>query len=271
MSQCRTLRSTLFGKVKLCYDQVTSSFGKRSFVHNRLVLFVPRLSRSASLIDCLVWSFGLAVAVKVSRTDQVNKKLTSSGELLLENPHEEVRLMKLLARGNDGKGHPNVLRLLDHTESGDLSWSVLEFASKGEFFDLISNGGRLTNADAAKYFAQLADGVSYMHAHRVVHLDLSLENMLLDGKNQVKICDFGMARQLQPIAVAKSEMELMRGRPGKIGYMAPEVFEGKAFDGRQADCFSLGVCLFMLLTGLPPFRLPSNSGQFLRTCMNLER
>ena len=137
------MRNTLFWKAKLCYDQVTSAFGEWKCACNRQIsqLVLTVVSR-------------LAVAVKMSRTDQVNKKLTSSGELLLEHPREELRLMELL-RGNQGKGHANILRVLSHTESGKFNWGMLAFCSKGEFFDMISNSGHMRDEDAVKYIGRL--------------------------------------------------------------------------------------------------------------------
>ncbi|OWZ23485.1 CAMK/CAMKL protein kinase [Phytophthora megakarya] len=87
----------------------------------------------------------------------------------------------------------------------------------------------------------MAKGLSFLHAHGVAHRDLSLENVLLkDG--HVKLCDFGLsadANQLSPDVV------------GKYYYMAPEIVQGGLYDPKQADVWSLGVLLFILLTGSP--------------------
>jgi serine/threonine protein kinase len=244
----------------------------------------------------------------------------------LEDPKEEIRLMNRLSLAG---GHAGILKLLAHIHHEHYQWTVLEFCSGGEFFDLIANGGRLPPAVAARYFRQVADAVDFMHSNNVAHLDLSLENLLLDGNDHVKICDFGMAREIKtrvittprhnsntssrcstptlpsPISSPSSltasssltsfdtsgpssmcmdddtdtdndtlatlgsteEVELFHGKPGKIGYMAPEVFEGKGFDGRAADVWSCGIMLFMMLTGIPPWKLPANSDERYRLIM----
>jgi len=212
---------------------------------------------------CLFFS----VAIKVSRLSLVNK-CTPNGDRLLEDPREEARIMSRLSLG---QGHPNVIKLLYQHEDAeaDVRYSVLEYASGGELFDVISSYGKLTNDQALEVFTQVLDGVYYLHQNRIVHLDLSLENLLLDSTSRIKICDFGMARELKLIdgkgKVQKQQgadaaddeeeqkFELMHGRPGKVGYMAPEIIAGQGFDGRAADVFSLGVTLFILLTGIPPF------------------
>jgi serine/threonine protein kinase len=111
----------------------------------------------------------------------------------------------------------------------------------------------------------------------VCHLDISLENLLLSDQDVVKICDFGLARELVPKKVTSAtddgnerdglqtaknclpEFELFRGAVGKNGYAAPEVFANAEYDGRKADVFSLGVVLFCMLTGLPPWSQPTAS------------
>lgn len=221
----RELRQTLFGTVSLAVDTRT----------------------------------GQTVAVKTSKLDQVKRRVTSSGEPLLEDPRAEQELMQLLAA--EGKAHRNVLQLLHHAEDSVSAHSVFEFMNGGELFDVIASSGRISGQQAQHYVAQIALGLQHLHAHGVAHLDLSLENVLVDRRagepDRLVICDFGMARRVV-------RGQLMSGRPGKLGCMAPEVFAGAAFDGRAADMFSLGVVIFMILTGLPPFRMPALSDERYR-------
>jgi 5'-AMP-activated protein kinase catalytic alpha subunit len=233
----RTLRKTLFGQVKLARD-------------------------TQNIKEC-------QVAVKLSRMTMVKLRSFSGGEPFLENPAEEIRIMTLLSAGG---GHPHLVLLLDSMFDKTMGhqWSVMEFCSGGDFFDLVANNGRLDSNLAARYFGQLVSAVEHMHRRKIVHLDLSMENLLLSNTKNgiVKICDFGMAREL------KVGNELLSGKPGKIGYMAPEVYEGKApFDGYAADMWNCGVMLFMMLTGTAPWREPSESDERYRIVMsgNIEK
>jgi len=110
-------------------------------------------------------------------------------------------------------------------------------------------------------FRQLVAGVQWMHSKRVCHLDLSLENVLLNEAGVVKIIDFGVCKLYKP---DNTEFRTPKGFVGKIGYCAPEVYYGKEFDGRKADVWSLGVILFVLLVGSPPYKQPCNSDNATR-------
>jgi len=110
---------------------------------------------------------------------------------------------------------------------------------------------------AKKYALQIVQAVYFMHCHGYCHLDLSLENVVWDKERDcMKLCDFGLCRRLN---ADNSNFEAATIRPGKKGYMAPEIYAYQRFDGQKADCFSLGVIIFILLTGFPPFTTPNAS------------
>jgi len=122
----------------------------------------------------------------------------------------------------------------------------MEYVQGGLLFDLcqlLSNMGE----DAGRFFLmQLLDSVEYMHNKQVVHRDLKLENILIDSDLNMKIADFGFASY-------KNVHDLSSYR-GTMTYMAPEIKEGKHYDGTQVDVFSIGVILFILVQGIFPFK-----------------
>jgi len=109
-------------------------------------------------------------------------------------------------------------------------------------------------------FKQCVKCISWMHNQGVVHLDLSLENTMLiapkEGSNVplCKIIDFGLAKQFN---INNHESYYFNERVGKTGYMSPEVYNKQKYDGRLADIWSLGVMLFMMLIGAPPYEIPT--------------
>jgi serine/threonine protein kinase len=120
------------------------------------------------------------------------------------------------------------------------------------------------------YFKQIAEGMSFLHRNNVVHLDLSLENVLLTADYRVKICDFGVARVVPPdfrFNVLSTD-DYTGTRPGKIAYMAPEVFASEPYSGKAADVFTLGVDLFILLTGVSPYSSPTPTDQRFHLIVN---
>lgn len=192
------------------------------------------------------------VAIKVCKKELIDTKKSLSGANVSEDVRNEARLMEYL----NTPGHRNVLKVVESFETEESYYLVMEYASRGEFYEIVSQAGRLDEEVARIYFKQLVDSVKYVHDHGVVHLDLSLENVLMDDIGVLKLCDFGLAKR----ALGKGrKFESSKNRPGKIQYMSPEIYSGVSYNGEKSDCFSLGVILFVILTGFPPFNVPSVS------------
>ena len=101
--------------------------------------------------------------------------------------------------------------------------------------------------DAGRFFAnQMLDAMEYMHSNRVVHRDLKLENILIDDNLNLKLADFGFA--------CYKNIDCLKSYRGTFTYMAPEIKEGKQYNGMQADIFSFAVILFIIVQGIFPFK-----------------
>jgi len=207
---------------------------------------------------------GAIVAIKVVSKDLVDNCMSASGKSVLEDIKNEAMLMKGLFSSMECC---HVIKFIDFFETDKEYWLVMQYAERGEFFDIISQCGRLDEEIAKLYFRQLCTGVQYLHEQDVVHLDLSLENLLMDCDARLVICDLGLARKVSDIEFPCSG----HVKPGKIRYMAPEVFAGKSFSGFKADVFSAGVILWMMLTGSPPFEEPSPSDSNFMVFLNGEK
>ena len=106
------------------------------------------------------------------------------------------------------------------------------------------------------YFSIALKGVAYIHSRQVVHLDLSLENLLLSDSNEIKIIDFGQAQFIKYEKDAKGMIKPTKFhgiRPGKPQYQDPEICRGAPFDGVKADIWSCGVMIFIILFARPPY------------------
>eukprot|EP00474_Spongospora_subterranea_P009696 CRZ10154.1 hypothetical protein [Spongospora subterranea] len=195
---------------------------------------------------------GHHVALKLSSKTAVFKQESLTGDRVIEDPINEMRLLEQL--GNPG--HRHVIRLLETLEDDENYWMALEFASGGELLDLIYQSGRLDEQTASKYYWQLIKALEYIHAQNICHLDLSPENILLTQDGDIKLTDFGLARvfdAIRPFAACHTT------KPGKIGYMSPEIFAGREFFGPESDVYSSGVVLFIMLFGCPPYQIASLS------------
>lgn len=128
---------------------------------------------------------------------------------------------------------------------------ILDYAENGDLFDfLISVGEAMTEELARFYFMQLLSAVEYLHLEqKVVHRDLKLENVLVDGTFNLKVCDFSLAKTFQEGSV----VGVFYSHVGTERYMAPEIVEGKPYKGSTTDIFAMGVILFVMVVGVMPF------------------
>ncbi|ESO12197.1 hypothetical protein HELRODRAFT_62924, partial [Helobdella robusta] len=179
------------------------------------------------------WPTGIEVAVKI-----IDKQRTRPSDL--EKIYREIKIHKFLK-------HPNIVQIYEVIETANHIFIVLELAKRGcEIFDYIVSKKRLTETDARDKFRQLLSAVAYLHTNKIVHRDLKVENLLLDGDNNIKLCDFGFCNYYD----ASSFLDTFCGSPP---YAAPELFKGEKYIGPEVDVWSLGVILFTLLTGSLPF------------------
>ncbi|XP_054853817.1 serine/threonine-protein kinase SIK3 isoform X1 [Eublepharis macularius] len=142
--------------------------------------------------------------------------------------------------------HPHIIRLYQVMETERMIYLVTEYASGGEIFDHLVAHGRMAEKEARKKFKQIVAAVHFCHCRNIVHRDLKAENLLLDANLNIKIADFGFSNIFTP-------GQLLKTWCGSPPYAAPELFEGKEYDGPKVDIWSLGVVLYVLVCGALPF------------------
>ncbi|KAM3147842.1 hypothetical protein pb186bvf_000170 [Paramecium bursaria] len=143
--------------------------------------------------------------------------------------------------------HPNILKLYKVYETDKTIYLVTELCEGGELFYFITKTKFLTEAQAAMIMRQMFSAVAYLHQNKIVHRDLKPENFLLrvaDDPSSIKLIDFGLARPFK-------ENELMTQANGSMYYFAPEMIEG--LYNYEVDNWALGVILYIMLSGSPPF------------------
>jgi calcium/calmodulin-dependent protein kinase I len=179
-------------------------------------------------------SEAIAYAVKcVNR-----RKLTEEDEAALL---DEVSILKEMK-------HLHIIRLYDFFIEPSTYYLVMERMSGGELFDRIVAKAYYSEKEARDVCRIVLEAVGFCHKNHVAHRDLKPENLLLlseDDDSAVKIADFGFAKKVY----APNSLTTQCGTPG---YVSPEILEGRPYDTR-ADMWSVGVILYILLGGYPPF------------------
>ncbi|KAJ8280712.1 hypothetical protein GJAV_G00058070 [Gymnothorax javanicus] len=175
---------------------------------------------------------GREVAIKIIDKTQLNPSS-------LQKLFREVRIMK-------GLNHPNIVQLFEVIETEKTLYLIMEYASGGEVFDYLVSHGRMKEKEARAKFRQIVSAVHYCHQKNIVHRDLKAENLLLDADSNIKIADFGFSNEF----TLGNKLDTFCGSPP---YAAPELFQGKKYDGPEVDIWSLGVILYTLVSGSLPF------------------
>lgn len=180
-------------------------------------------------------SDGAKFALKI-----VKKKNLNQEELATIN--EEVEIMYKIE-------HENIVQLEEIFDTPKNLYMVLELLTGGELFERIVDKGQYSERQASQLIRDIATAIKYLHSVGIVHRDLKPENLIYrneDDDSAIKITDFGLAKYLEG---SDAQMTTACGTPG---YVAPEILKNDPYD-KAVDLWSLGVILYILLCGFPPF------------------
>ncbi|ORY43718.1 Pkinase-domain-containing protein [Rhizoclosmatium globosum] len=180
----------------------------------------------------------MTVAVKAVRK-------TSGDAALRRALDKEVLIHKTLK-------HRNVIRLIEAAEDDAFFFILLDYAAAGELFDHIAPDVGMGELLAHFYFNQLVAGMDYIHSKGVCHRDLKPENILLDERGNLKISDFGLATVFSHNGTTR----VLNTPCGTPPYVAPEILK-LSYNGDEADVWSSGIILYVLLAGNTPWAEPS--------------
>ncbi|CAM9476742.1 unnamed protein product, partial [Heterosigma akashiwo] len=226
----RTLRDCIYGKVKHAIKIYQAADGIYDYTQEQ-------------------------VAIKVMYRQKIRELRGRHNE----NPMSEIAAMEYLS----DPGSQYVLSLIECVMDETRVYAVLPFCG-AELFSPVERSGRFDEGTSRTLFLQILEGLQYVHSKYVCHRDMSLENVLVT-ENQCKIIDFGMCLRKPQGPNGQSLLMLPAGQCGKRNYMSPEIYANTdPFDGLAVDLWACAVMLFIMLTGVPPFELPSMVDQRFR-------
>ena len=177
------------------------------------------------------------VAIKTMRLDEIDDY----------NRLKEVKARFFCEAESAGRlSHPNIVTIYDAGEQDELGYIAMEVLEGSSLKQWSRQPHLRPIADVVHVLTKAADALDYAHQQGVVHRDIKPANIMITKDRVVKVMDFGIAKTASS---SKTQTDIVLGTPT---YMSPEQIAGKKVDGRS-DIFSLGVVLFELLTGRPPF------------------
>jgi serine/threonine protein kinase len=214
---------------------------------------------------------GNTVAVKITDKSLCNS-LRSSNIGILDDWKHELAVMKSLQVKFLKDVSPPVVEYVDFFEDESHACLVMEYVPLGDLYHYLSRKKLLAETQAKKLFFQVVKSVRKLHIAGYAHLDISLENIMLGNKGNVKLCDLAVASEIRTSpATRKGELiasqrhctNQLPFKPGKEMYRAPELnhqsttFSIEEVNGIAADTYSLGVVLFCILYGFNPYKVAS--------------
>jgi len=199
-------------------------------------------------------STGKAFVLKAASKALLHRRYSAGGSNVFEDYRRELTVLDA-SRGNP---HPNLLATAPLAQqlpdrSSTIQYTTLPYLHGGELFARVDEDGAMGDTLETRQLCRgIAEGLNHLHSKlQYSHNDVSLENILLTSKGLPVVCDFGLAL---PIGAPWDPKRCMSG---KMQYQAPEIYEcTQKHASSAADIYSLGVTMFVLLTGIPPFDLP---------------
>lgn len=168
-----------------------------------------------------------------------------------------VARFRLEAKTMAKLNHPGIVSVIDSGETQGLCYIVMEYVDGTDVARMIQAEGKLPPERVVSMLTQVCEALDYAHQNGIVHRDLKPANLLVTREGQVKIGDFGLAKQHDPTMASLTRTNVAIGTPE---FIAPEAWTPEISLDRRADLYSMGVSLYQMLTGEVPrglWKMPS--------------
>lgn len=226
--------------------------GGDTFVHQRVFEEGDLIGDSGRYkIEKYIGEGGMGIVYKAyDKTLDIPVAIKFLPAVMSQNPRS-VKDFQREAQAAVRLNHRNIVRVYNFDQFEGDYFITMEFIDGPTLLDLIVEKAPMSADDASELIEQICDGLAYAHERKVYHRDIKPANIMLNSSDVVKITDFGIARVVKDTTMSHSNRTL--DTSGTLAYMSPEQIRGKKTDERS-DLYSLGIVLYEMFTGYPPFR-----------------
>ncbi|CAH1732095.1 testis-specific serine/threonine-protein kinase 4-like [Aphis gossypii] len=175
---------------------------------------------------------------------KIVSKLQEAPDYLEKFLPREIEVVK-------GLKHENLIRYYQAIETTHRVYIIMEYAENGCLLDIIKRDGKIDDDRARKWFMELVNAIEYCHKKGVVHRDIKCENLLMDTNYNIKLSDFGFARN--NMIKKNGQMKTSNTFCGSYAYASPEILKGIPYQPNASDIWSIGVVLYAMIFGTLPF------------------
>lgn len=204
--------------------------------------------------------FARCYEFKSIETNQITAAKVMSKATLIKSRSKQKLISEI--KIHKALHHPNIVKFEHYFEDKDNVYLLLEICHNQSLNELLKRRKTLTELEVQCYVVQIIRALKYLHSHRIIHRDLKLGNLFISDKMELKVGDFGLATKLE------YEYERKRTVCGTPNYIAPEVLDGKNGYSYEVDVWSLGVIIYTLILGKPPFETNNVKETYKRIKMN---
>lgn len=163
------------------------------------------------------------------------------------NDEEFVKRFLIEAQSVARLSHPNIVPIYDVGNENGMHYIVMEYVQGTTLKELINRKGVLKWSDAVNISIQICSAIEHAHRNHIVHRDIKPQNIIITNDGIAKVTDFGIAR-----AVSTSTITMTGNTVGSVHYFSPEQARG-GYIGEKSDIYSMGICLYEMITGRLPF------------------
>lgn len=212
---------------------------------------IGRVISGRYVVEAVVGTGGMAVVYRAY--DKIRKQTVAIKVLRpeYESDGEFVRRFAREAEAASKVSHENIVNMLDVGKDGERRYIVMEFVDGQTLKEMIREQGRINPDVALRMTIRILAAVDHAHRNGIIHRDIKPQNIMVDRHGRVKVADFGIAR-LKASQTTRIDGENGASALGSVHYFSPEQARGEVAD-EKSDLYSVGVCMYEMLTGQVPF------------------